>query len=53
MDKKLYCRLDKPYEAPTTIVFAIHSEGVLCQSYGDANAPGGDLSENPDNMWDL
>ena len=32
MDKKLFCRLDKPYEAPTTIVFAIHSEGVLCQS---------------------
>ena len=32
MDKKLFCRLDKPYEAPTTIVFAIHSEGVLCGS---------------------
>lgn len=33
MDKKLFCRLDRPYEAPTTIVFAIHSEGVLCGSY--------------------
>ena len=35
MDKKLFCRLDKPYEAPTTIVFAIHSEGVLCGSFDD------------------
>lgn len=51
MDKKLFCRLDKPYEAPTTIVFAIHSEGVLCQSYGDPNAPGKDLDE--ENVWDL
>ena len=38
MDKKLFCRLDRPYEAPTTIVFAIHSEGVLCQSYDRADA---------------
>ena len=38
MDKKLFCRLDKPYEAPTTFVFAIHSEGVLCQSYDRADS---------------
>ncbi len=51
MNYKNYCRGGQPYETPTVDVFAILSEGVLCQSYGDPNAPGKDLGE--ENVWDF
>lgn len=39
------------YASPQVDVFCLHSEGLLCQSYGDPNMPGKDLDE--ENVWDL
>ena len=36
------------YEAPDVTVFKIHTEGTLCQSFGDANAAGYTVTEDPD-----
>ena len=36
------------YEAPELMVFEIHTVGTLCQSYGDANAAGSPVTEDPD-----
>ena len=36
------------YEAPELMVFEIHTVGTLCQSYGDANAAGYTVTEDPD-----
>lgn len=36
------------YEAPDVTVFEIHTEGTLCQSYGDANEAGSPVTEDPD-----
>lgn len=41
------------YEAPDVTVFKIHSEGCLCQSYGDANSAGSVVNEDPDYEYDL
>ena len=39
------------YETPSVTTLEVLSEGVLCGSYGDPNAPGKDLSE--ENEWDF
>ena len=39
------------YETPSVTTLEVLSEGVLCGSFGDPNAPGKDLSE--DNEWDF
>ena len=39
------------YVAPSVTVLDVQTEGVLCQSYGDAGAAGKDLSE--ENVWDF
>ena len=39
------------YSSPAVDVFSYFSEGVLCASYGDPNAPGNDL--NQENEWDF
>ena len=39
------------YETPTVTTLEVLSEGVLCGSYGDPNAPGKDLSQ--ENEWDF
>ena len=36
------------YEAPELMVFEIHTAGTLCQSFGDANAAGYTVTEDPD-----
>ena len=36
------------YEAPELMVFEIHTVGTLCQSFGDANAAGYTVTEDPD-----
>ena len=41
------------YEAPELTVFEIHTEGTLCQSYGEANAAGSTVNENPDYEYDM
>ena len=39
------------YSTPTVNILNLHSEGVLCGSYGDPNAPGKDLGQ--ENEWDF
>ena len=39
------------YETPSVTTLEVLSEGVLCGSYGDPNAPGKNLSE--ENEWDF
>ena len=41
------------YEAPDVTVFEIHTEGTLCQSYGDADAAGSKVNENPEFEYDM
>ena len=41
------------YEAPDVTVFEIHTEGTLCQSYGEAGAAGSTVNENPDYEYDM
>ena len=41
------------YEAPELMVFEIHTAGTLCQSYGEANAAGSTVNENPDYEYDM
>ena len=38
------------YVAPEVSIYEIHSEGALCESgiYGDANAAGSPVTEDPD-----
>lgn len=39
------------YASPQVDVFNLQSEGLLCLSYGEVDAPGKDLDE--ENVWDL
>lgn len=42
------------YQAPSCEIFSVRTEGVLCQSpYGDANAAGSTVNENPDYEYDM
>ena len=42
---KIFVRGGQPYEAPSVTPLDILSEGLLCQSFGDANKAGKDLNE--------
>ena len=48
---KTNTRGGQTYETPSVTTLEVLSEGVLCGSYGDPNAPGKDLSE--ENEWDF
>ena len=48
---KIFARGGQPYEAPSVTPLDIISEGLLCQSFGDANRAGKDLNE--ENEWDF
>ena len=39
------------YETPSMIMLDVRAEGVLCASYGDANAAGKTLTQ--ENTWDF
>ena len=39
------------YEAPSMIMLDVCTEGVLCASYGEANAAGKTLTQ--ENSWDF
>lgn len=43
------------YESPTTAILELRSEGLICQSgpWGDPNAPGSELTENPSFTFDF
>lgn len=42
------------YQAPSCEIFSVRTEGVLCQSpYGDANAAGSTVNENPEYEYDM
>lgn len=41
------------YEAPELMVFEIHTVGTLCQSYGEANAAGSAINEDPNYEYDM
>lgn len=42
------------YVAPDVSIYEIHPEGALCGSpYGDANAAGYTLTEDPDYEYDM
>ena len=41
------------YEAPDVTVVEIHTEGTLCQSYGDANEAGSALNEDSDYEYNM
>ena len=41
------------YEAPDVTVFEIHTEGTLCQSYGDANAAGSAINEDSEYEYNM
>ena len=48
---KIFVRGGQPYEAPSVTPLDILSEGLLCQSFGDANKAGKDLNE--ENLWEF
>lgn len=48
---KIFARGGQPYEAPSVTPLDILSEGLLCQSFGDANRAGKDLNE--ENLWEF
>ena len=48
---KIFVRGGQPYEAPSVTPLDILSEGLLCQSFGDANQAGKELNE--ENVWDF
>ena len=48
---KIFVRGGQPYEAPSVTPLDILSEGLLCQSFGDANKTGKDLNE--ENLWEF
>ena len=48
---KIFARGGQPYEAPSVTPLDILSEGLLCQSFGDAGRAGKDLNE--ENLWDF
>lgn len=48
---KIFARGGQPYEAPSVTPLDIISEGLLCQSFGDANRAGKDLNE--ENLWEF
>ena len=41
------------YQAPSCEIFSVRTEGVLCQSYGDANAAGSTVNENSEYEYDM
>lgn len=43
------------YTSPEVAVLTLQSEGVVCQSvtWGDPNAPGFELTENPDYIFNF
>ena len=41
------------YETPEVTVFEIHTEGTLCQSFGDAHAAGSTVTEDSDYEYDM
>ena len=48
---KIFTKVEPYYEAPAVTPLDIISEGLLCQSFGDANKAGKDLNE--ENEWDF
>lgn len=48
---KIFARGGQPYEAPSVTPLDILSEGLLCQSFGDAGRAGKDLNE--ENLWEF
>ena len=48
MQKKI-----KLYETPDMKVFEMHAEGVMCESFGEANKAGVTLNEDEDYMYSL
>ena len=48
MNKKTLTKVSERYEAPSLEVLSVSMEGVLCQSFGDANAAGSPVTEDPD-----
>lgn len=44
-------QINSAYESPQVDVFALRSEGLLCQSFGEPGAPGKDPSV--ENEWDF
>ena len=43
----------KLYETPDMKVFDMHAEGVMCESFGEANKAGVTLNEDEDYMYSL
>lgn len=48
---KIFTKVEPSYEAPAVTPLDIISEGLLCQSFGDANQAGKELNE--ENVWDF
>lgn len=48
---KIFVRGGQPYEAPSVTPLDILSEGLLCQSFGDAGRAGKDLNE--EDLWEF
>ena len=41
------------YVAPDVSIYEIHSEGALCESYGEANSAGSALNEDSDYEYNM
>ncbi len=41
------------YQTPSCEILSVNTEGILCQSFGGANAAGASVSENSEYEYDL
>ena len=53
MNKKTLTKVSERYEAPSLEILSVSMEGVLCQSFGDANAAGSTVKEDSDYEYDM